>query len=89
MLYWLVVNQGYAICHKEILKRNRADLTSLSIRNQYQSAQEEHPGSLAAAVAEALMCASCIRLNDAYSFVFVSKLSSKVGLPFFFCETVC
>lgn len=89
MLYWLMVNQGYAICHKEILKRNRADLMPLSIRNQYQSVQEEYPGSLAAVTAEALMCASCIRVNDAYGFVFASKVSSKVGLLSFFRETVC
>lgn len=60
----------------------------LSIRNQYQSVQEEYPGSLAAVTAEVLMCASCIRVNEADGFVFASKVSSEVGHPFFFCETV-
>lgn len=57
----------------------------LSIRIPYQLVQE---GSLAAVAAEALLCASCLRVNDACSFLFASGVSSKVGLPFLFCESV-
>jgi len=84
-----MVNQGYAICHKEISKRNRADLMPLSIRNQCQSFRAEHPGSLAAVMPGALMWASPSRANDAHRFGFASKASANAGLPFFFSETVC
>lgn len=89
MLYWLMVNQGYAICHKEILKRIRADLMLLSISSQCRWVQEECPGSLAAAADGTLIGASCVRVNEASSLVFASKVSSKVRLPLFCRETVC
>lgn len=75
-----MVNQGYAICHKEIGKTNRADLILPYTSSQYPCVQEECPGSLAAAMAGMLIGASCVRVNDASSLVFASKVSSKVGL---------
>lgn len=80
MLYQLMVNQGYAVCHKEIVKTNRADLMLPCFSSQYPCLQEECAGSLAAAMAGILIGASCVRVNDASSLVFASKVSSKVGL---------
>lgn len=54
----------------------------LPIRNQYESVREEYPGSLAAVTAGALMCASCIRVNDAYISCLHLKCLQKLDFLF-------
>lgn len=81
MLYWLWLTRAIPSVIMKFLREIEQILyLCLSIRNQCQSIQEEYPQSLPSDMADALTCASCIRVNDAFLCLhakYLQKLDSS------------